>query len=200
MQATLKRRDDRIREEARQEFARYAAAMEQARVGGQLASGPALTFSWQVDAVAFESTVIELMRRGDGLPLKLFFRRVAGEARSLIGPAGPTDDLELLLDRLAQIAGIALALEDDQAFGDSVAALLAIYRLTLNAQLTPTPARRTTSIPASAGSIPTGPSRCCGGSWMTKRPGDCSWQELPRRLQTRLSRRSHAWRSRRAGR
>ncbi|WP_347587134.1 ATP-binding protein [Streptomyces sp. B6B3] len=132
--ATLKRRDARIREEAREEFARHAAAMEQARAGRQLASGPALSFSWRVDDATFESSVIELIRGGDDLPLNLFFRRVPGEARGHFSEAGPGEDLELLLDRVAQIAGIALLVEAGALFDRSVHALLAIYRLTLTPQ------------------------------------------------------------------
>ncbi|MFJ9483708.1 helix-turn-helix domain-containing protein [Streptomyces mirabilis] len=139
LERVLAPRDQRIKEEARSEFAATIAAMEKARQGGQLASAPALAFTWQVDAETFDSTVVELIRNGDEIPLNLFFRRVVGEARTLLTPEIPNDALETLLDRITQVAGLAIAVDRPDLVSRSVAALSNIYRLGLGTYGDPQP-------------------------------------------------------------
>jgi hypothetical protein len=127
--AVLARRDERIREEARKEFAATVAALDSAGRGRGLAAAPALAFAWKVDADAFTSAVLELVRHNDRLPLRLFFARAVGEARPQLTPQGPSPDLEVLLDRLAQTAGIALAVDDQTLFEQSLTTLRSIYRI-----------------------------------------------------------------------
>jgi hypothetical protein len=127
--AVLARRDERVREEARKEFAATIAALDSAGRGRGLAGAPALAFAWKVDADAFTSAVLELVRHDDRVPLRLFFARAVGEARPQLSSEGPSPDLEVLLDRLAQTAGIALAIDDQMLFEQSVTALRSIYRI-----------------------------------------------------------------------
>lgn len=127
--AVLARRDERIREETRKEFAAMVAALDSAGRGRGLAAAPALAFAWKVDADSFTSAVLELVRHNDRIPLRLFFSRAVGEARPQLSAEGPSPDLEVLLDRLAQTAGIALTVDDQPLFEQSMTTLRSIYRI-----------------------------------------------------------------------
>ncbi|WP_437064344.1 hypothetical protein [Streptomyces sp. enrichment culture] len=82
-----------------------------------------------MDADAFTSAVLELLRHNDRLPLRLFFARAVGDARPQLRRQGPSPDLEVLLDRLAQTAGIALAVDDQTLFEQSLTTLRSSYRI-----------------------------------------------------------------------
>lgn len=126
--ALFARRDHRVREEIRAEFARTLAAVRQGADAQQVAEGPAAAFTWQLDEATFDATATELIRRQDLAPLRLVLLRVVGDADTA-ATAGDLDGLTVILDRLTSLTAIAMTLADRTVRDDTVRALLDVYRL-----------------------------------------------------------------------
>lgn len=100
-------RDVRLREAHRADFAATVAAVQTGVQGQEIASGPVQGLSWQLDQATFDSTTIELLRREDLVPIRLFLIRTPGEARQA-ATMGDNDSFGVLLDRLITLAATAL--------------------------------------------------------------------------------------------
>jgi hypothetical protein len=126
--ALFARRDHRIREEIRTEFAGTLAVVRRGAEAQQVAEGPVAAFTWQLDEATFDATAIELIRREDRAPLHLLLLRVIGDADTAAN-AEDLDGLNTILDRLTSLTAIALTLADSSVRDDAVRALLDVYRL-----------------------------------------------------------------------
>lgn len=122
-------RDVRIREDSRREFAATIAAVEQGREGQKIASGPSQSLAWQLDQDSFDSTVVELLRRDDRIPIRMFLVRTPGNALASAA-RGDDDEFGVILDRLVSLAALALTLgETETEIADGVIdALVDLYR------------------------------------------------------------------------
>src|SRR5262249_54971432 len=76
------------------------AIIAQGTAAQSLARGPAHALTWRLDAASLEQSVIEQVRSGDLIPLRLMLDRVAAESLSVL-ESDNQEDFELLLDRLA---------------------------------------------------------------------------------------------------
>jgi hypothetical protein len=95
----------------------------------QLAKATATTLTWQIDEETFVSTIIEQLRDGDEIPLKLLLRRMQGDAARFIEGEAEEADLALLLDRLSCLAAHFIILEDDEWFRRVVTTFVTIYNI-----------------------------------------------------------------------
>jgi len=114
------------RERAREEFRRdlQAIAKESSDTQAANSSISALTFSLDVDTLV--NTVLEQLRRGDEIPLKLLLTRAAQQAASHVTD-GDGDALDGLLDRLVSLAGGFLTVERAELAEQVITVLVAIY-------------------------------------------------------------------------
>jgi hypothetical protein len=123
----MARRDARLKDEQRAEFARTLADIQQAQQGTQLATVPATALPWNVDAESFDATALELIRHNDVLPLTLFLRRVSADL-TRFRESRSSEDLQLLLDRVTQLCAASLITNNDEVFTQGVRALAQSYR------------------------------------------------------------------------
>ena len=101
---------DREKEEWRREFAEDLQRMRTGAVAQQLATGPAAGLTWRLDEVLFSSTVVELLRGRDRIPIQLMFQRAVDDAYGILSQADGRSELGTLLDRLSAVTAIGLAL------------------------------------------------------------------------------------------
>lgn len=78
-----------------------------AAVGAEAIRIPALTFSWQVDVDGFEAALIEMLRAGDIVPIRLLVERMPREAAGLLS-SSDVPQWTTVLDRAAIMAGVAI--------------------------------------------------------------------------------------------
>jgi hypothetical protein len=126
---------DRIFARAEQAWAerareRFAADLERALAAQQAAqtaaAGPAAALTWKVDGTTFTSLLIEQLRRGDDIPVRLLTDQMWRDAASLVG-AGHQDELDVLLDRVACLAAIGLELDRRPVFERAVWTFAKVY-------------------------------------------------------------------------
>ncbi|WP_182481154.1 AlbA family DNA-binding domain-containing protein [Nocardioides immobilis] len=126
VEALLRPRDNALRESHRAEFAATVAAIQSGAQGQSIASGPVQSLVWQLDQASFDGAVVELLRRADLVPIRLFLVRTPGEARASAN-RGDRDELNTILDRLVSLAAIALTLGHAELEHDVTEALANIY-------------------------------------------------------------------------
>jgi hypothetical protein len=124
----FRRRDERIREETRAEFAKTIAAIGQGTQAQQIAAGPAAAVTWQLDEATFIAVTSELIRREDRAPLRLLLLGASGDAFQAVN-AGDIDTVRTILDRLTSLAAQAITFENDGLIQRTIRTVLAIYRL-----------------------------------------------------------------------
>jgi hypothetical protein len=92
----------------------------------QIIRGPATALTWQLDQATFDAAVIELLRANDDVPLRLTLASMRRNAQTAINDA-LRDEFSLPLDRLTEVAAIAIFLRRDEWLADAVAVLVDIY-------------------------------------------------------------------------
>jgi hypothetical protein len=109
--------------------ARYADDLKAALAAAQTAqtaAGPAAALTWKVDAETFEQLVLEQLRHGDEVPLRLLTRQMWQDAARLVGD-GDCDELGVLLDRATCLAAIGLEMSRPSVFERAVWTLVKVY-------------------------------------------------------------------------
>jgi hypothetical protein len=117
---------------SRKEEWRRGLATDLARVGAgsearRLADAPAQALTWNLDSSSFEDTIIEQLRTGDDIPLRLLLERLPGEAAMLVRDDERVADLPTLFDRLACIGGLGLRLERHEVVRALIVATGRVY-------------------------------------------------------------------------
>lgn len=120
------------REAARKELQEVAAAYgaQTAAVQGA-AVAPAAALSWNLDADTLTGAVIEQVRRGDLIPVKLLIKSLPREAGTLMAK-GASDDLEVLMDRLSCLLATFVHVERPDLADRAVEVMGAIFNLTFD--------------------------------------------------------------------
>ena len=85
--------------------------------------------SWDLDEKTLRDTVISHLRRGDDIPLKLFFNGLANDAAELLGDPDRSAELSVLLDRLTCVAALLIELDEETWLNRAIDTLVAIYDL-----------------------------------------------------------------------
>ncbi len=119
--------------------ARFADDLKRALAAAQTAqaaTGPAAALTWKVDGETFEQLVLEQLRRGDEIPLRLLTSRMRQDAATLVR-GGERDELGVLLDRLACLAAIGLDMDRRSVFERAVWAFVKVYEQGFDANGTP---------------------------------------------------------------
>lgn len=132
VEALLRPRDALLRESHRAEFAAMVAAIQSGAQGQLIASGPGQSLVWQLDQASFDATVVELLRRDDRVPVRLFLVRTPGEMQASAN-RGDRDEVNAILDRLASLGAVALTLGRADLADDVIETLANIYEATANA-------------------------------------------------------------------
>ncbi len=120
-------RDERLREQHRKEFAATVAAIEAGARGQSIARGPVQALTWQLDQASFDNAVLELLREGDLVPVRLLLLRAAGDALAA-ADRQDLDEYRTILDRLISLAGTALTVDNDDVSAAVIDQLALIYR------------------------------------------------------------------------
>lgn len=124
--AVLARRDQRMREEARQDFAATVSALGRSQQGQDIALGSAAAYTYELDEDTFNSATVELLRRRDLIPIRLLLNRIIGDAPAAAA-TGDHTRLSLILDRLTSLTATALTVDDSPAFQLALGATQRIY-------------------------------------------------------------------------
>ncbi len=126
---------DRIFARAEQAWAerargRFASDLQRALAAAQITqtatTGPAAALTWKVDGTTFARLVVEQLRRGDDIPVRLLSEEMWKDAATLV-EAGENDEVGVLLGRLACLAAIGLELERHPVFERAVWAFTRVY-------------------------------------------------------------------------
>lgn len=113
-------------EQARARFGEdLTAALAASRIG-QAAAAPAGALTWKVDSSTFEQLVLEQLRHDDQIPVRVLTKRMLQDAAALIGQ-GQREELGVLLDRLACLAGIGLDMARPAIFDRALWAVVKVY-------------------------------------------------------------------------
>jgi hypothetical protein len=123
----LARRDAEVQEVERERSTRTIADYQRATRGQQIAEGAAAGYTWQLDEATFADVTIELLRKGDVIPLQIAMLQAAGAGASAVD----TQDLaslDTILDRIATAAAIAITVDNATAFGYASDAFATLYR------------------------------------------------------------------------
>jgi hypothetical protein len=103
-------------------------ALQGALAGAGVAAGPSAVFTHQLDAASFEAAAVELLRRGDDVPIRRMLRSASADVERLVGGGEPAaQDLVTALDRMATLAALGLELRRPAFFAMPVRALLDVY-------------------------------------------------------------------------
>jgi hypothetical protein len=98
--------------------------------------GPADAFTWRLDAAGFEASTVELIRRGDDVPVRRMLRAAQADLAHLlqVDDSDAAEEIVTLLDRLTAVAAIALDLQRPSWLGVALDALLGVYDLGITRQ------------------------------------------------------------------
>lgn len=104
-------------------------ALASALAGATAAQGPTAAFTWRLDEAGFEDAAVELVRRGDDVPVRRMLRAALADAQEMVRAPGDdtADDLAVLLDRIAVVAALGLELRRPEYFDIAIGALLDLY-------------------------------------------------------------------------
>ncbi len=114
---------------------RFADDLKRALAAAQIAQaavGPVAALTWKVDGKTFELLVLEQLRHGDEIPLRLLTSRMWQDAAALVGD-GDREELGVLLDRLACLAAIGLEMDKPAVFDRAVWTLVKVYEQAFDA-------------------------------------------------------------------
>ncbi len=120
---SLERQLERLR---RERAAELTQLVRELRETADLAKAPAASLDWKLDEDSFLATIVEQLRVGDDIPLRLLLKRASTDAHRL-GAADERPALEALLDRLACGAVTLWSVERTALAGEVIDALSRIY-------------------------------------------------------------------------
>jgi hypothetical protein len=123
LQQVMTARRESWRKELREELsatARVRASVEHLRRGGD-----SETLSWRIDVAGFDELVLQLLRDADDIPLRRMLFEARRDATSLY-KSGP-NELTDLIDRVAELAALALSYSRNDWFESAIAVLVRIY-------------------------------------------------------------------------
>lgn len=128
-QAYRERIRDQERRRATEEFTdQLTTVLSESGRSSSLASGAASAFSWRLEPAAFVGAATELLRANDRIPITLMLRGTRGDiTRMTRAPDEDPADLDLVFDRLAELAALGVVLHDRELFSSSVEALTWAY-------------------------------------------------------------------------
>jgi len=132
VEALLGPRDAALRESHRAEFAAMVAAIQSGAQGQSIAAGPVQSLVWQLDQASFDGAAVELLRRDDLVPIRLFLVRTPGEMRAGMN-RGDRDEVNTILDRLVSLGAIALTLRRTDVADDVIEELANLYAASASA-------------------------------------------------------------------
>lgn len=120
---------DQERRRATEEFTtQLTTVLSESGRSSSVASGTASAFSWRLEPSAFVGAATELLRADDRVPIKLMMRGTRGDiTRMTREPGEDPADLDLIFDRLTELAALGLILRDRELFQTSVEALVWAY-------------------------------------------------------------------------
>ncbi len=99
-----------------------------------VANEPVGTLSWELDTETFRGAVLELLSRGQVIPLKYLLSNVRAEVGGfLLDPSG-RERLEVVLDRLTCLACLTLQLDESAIFRLTLQGLVDTYRLPIDSE------------------------------------------------------------------
>lgn len=98
------------KEEWRQGLAADFARLGVGTSGRDLATAPASALTWNLDAASYEAAIVEQLRAGDDIPLRLLLERLPIDASSLAADEQRRVDLPTLFDRLICTGALGLRL------------------------------------------------------------------------------------------
>jgi len=130
------------RAEHAEEFRRLGAATS-AQAAATAASA---TYTWQLDAEAFEATTVEMLRRDDDVPVRRMLRIAQRDAKTL-RDAGSDQELATLLDRVAALVALALDLQRPQFFDFALACFSDVLEQAVAGRYVPVPQGAPTPVP-----------------------------------------------------
>lgn len=109
--------------------AEHAEETRLALAGATAAQSPTAAFTWRLDEAGFEDATVELVRRGDDVPVRRMLRAALADAQEMVRAPGDdmAGDLAVLLDRIAVVGALGLELLRPEYFGMAIGALLDLY-------------------------------------------------------------------------
>lgn len=129
-QADVDRIRDRIiaaeKEKWRREYAEVVRA-EVGRAAQDIARGPADALDWRLDEATFLAVIVEQLRTGDDIPMRLLLSRAPQDAIGLAARPDGKAELGTLLDRLVCVAAITLEVDRRPLFDETVRAVGDVY-------------------------------------------------------------------------
>jgi hypothetical protein len=117
------------KEEWRREVAADFVRLEAGSDARRLAMAPASALTWNLDAASFEAAIIEQLRTGDDIPLKLLFERVLDDTRSLARSDRGVTDLPTVFDRVISVAALGLRLDRPRAVEAGIEVTGSLYEI-----------------------------------------------------------------------
>jgi hypothetical protein len=117
------------KEEWGRELAADFARLEGGSEARRLATAPASTLSWKLDAASFEAAIIEQLRAADEIPLKLLLERVLGDVRSLARADSGVSDLPTVFDRVICVAALGLRLDRPRLVEEAIESTGSLYEI-----------------------------------------------------------------------
>lgn len=115
------------KEEWRADFRRELAEMNISISAQAIERMPSSALSWRLDTKGFDELVVELIRRGDDIPLRSMLLRAPGDAKEL--HQARSEDLNTLLDRVTSVAALGLTFNKSTYCELGLQALVKIYEL-----------------------------------------------------------------------
>ncbi|MEV6929404.1 ATP-binding protein [Dactylosporangium sp. NPDC051485] len=117
----------RHKEQWRSEYRDELAAMINLRLAAHnLQQLPAAAMTWRLDADAFDELALELIRRGDHIPLRRALLQAATDAAHI--ETSEPNELDTLLHRITSIAALALIYQQHEWFTEALQALVRIFQ------------------------------------------------------------------------
>jgi hypothetical protein len=89
---------------------------------------PANALTWQLDTETFSNTIIEQLRDGDDIPVRLLLESVAREVARLAPAADGDEELADVLDRVAIVGALGLRLDRPSWLDLAIVALARAYQ------------------------------------------------------------------------
>jgi Putative DNA-binding domain len=125
----LEQQLERDKESLRAErAAELALLLRDLQAQTDIARAPASTLTFQLDEETFLATIVEQLRVGDDIPLRLLLQRARDEAGTAV-TSGDPGDIALILDRLGCLAVTFATLDRVPLFHQVVDTLVEVYNI-----------------------------------------------------------------------
>lgn len=138
------------KEEWRKENTEAVLGVIQAEAAAKtITQGPVSSFTWRLDAEAFDDALVELLRKDDIIPVRALLDRLTRDAAVILSSEGDDslDEFRTLLNRLACLAANFLRFDKEGLFALAVRAAVNIYSYGFDAEGNPRSRRNSRAIP-----------------------------------------------------